>query len=152
MGSLSAAFHSYKFLRSSLPVRYETRSQKLKLRMRNVRWVRVYCKICKNSLHESWHANNQIYILLSLHTAAFLGFGNKNVLYFLQLYLRLLSLSLFVATVLTFLKHDNALINFYSKLSGSSVCILQFISCTGWHTYMYTNNFKVCLSCAVVND
>ena len=25
-------------------------------------------------------------------------------------------------------------------------------SCTGWHTYVYTNSFLVCLSCALVND
>jgi len=50
-----------------------------------------------------------------------------NILYFLQLCLWPLSLRLLVVTVLRFLKHDNALINFYSKLSGSSVCILQFM-------------------------
>ena len=25
-------------------------------------------------------------------------------------------------------------------------------SCTGWHTYMYTNSFRACLSCALVSD
>jgi len=95
-----------QFLRSSMPVRYATGSQKLKLRMRNVCWVRVHCKICKNSLHESWHANNQICIFLSLHSAAFLDFQNKNILYFLQLCLRPLSLRLLVVTVLRFLKPD----------------------------------------------
>ena len=90
--------------------------------MRNVCWVGVYCKICKNSLHESWYAKNQICIFLSLHTAAFLGFRNC----FLQLCLRPLSLRLLVATVLKFLKPENALISFYSKLSGSYVCIVQF--------------------------
>ena len=116
-----------QFLRSSMPVWYATGSHKLKLRMRNFRWVGVYCKICKNSLHESWHANNQICIFLSHHTAAFLCFQNKNILYFLQLCQRSLSLRLLVVTVLKCLKPDKAPVNFYSKLSGSSVCIVQFM-------------------------
>jgi len=125
-----------QFLRSSKPVRYATGSQKLKLRMWNVCWVGVYCKICKNSLHESWHVKNQICIFLILHTAAILGFQNKNILYFLQLCLRHLSLRLLVVTVLTFLKPDKAPINFYSKLNGSSVCIVQFIYRLT-HIYVY---------------
>ena len=44
-------------------------------------------------------------------------------------------LKAFVATVLKFLKHENLPINFYSKLSGSSVCIVS--SRTGRRTYGY---------------
>jgi len=95
--------------------------------MRNVCWVGVYYKICKNSLNESWYANNQSYIFLNLHTAAFLGLRNKNILYLLQLCLRPLGLRFLVATAFKFLKPDNVPINFYSKLSGSSVCIVQFM-------------------------
>jgi len=134
-----------------MPVRYATRTQKLKLRIQNFCWVGVYCKICKNSLRESRYANNQSCILLSLHTAAFLGFRKNNILYFLQLCLRPLSLRLLVATVLKFLKHGNAPINFHSKLLGSSVCIVQFMYRLT-HIYVYTNSFRDCLSCDVVND
>jgi len=125
-----------QFLRSSMPVRYATGSHELKLRMRNVCCVGVYCKICKNSLHESWHANNKICIFLSHHTAAFLGFQNKNILYFLQLCLGPLSLRLLVVTVLKCLKPDKEPVNFYLKLSGSSVCIVQFMYRLT-HIYVY---------------
>ena len=133
-----------------MSVSYSTRTQSPKLRMRTIFLVGVYCKICKNRLHESWYANNQSCIFLSLHTATFLDFQNKNILYFLHICLRPLSLRLLVATVLKFLKHNKARINFYSKLSGSSVCIVQF-------TYrlthiMCTNSFRFCLSCFLVND
>jgi len=133
--SLSGISHLH-FLRSSMPVIYATGSQKLKLRMQNVCYVGVYCKICKNSLHESWHAKNQICIFLSHHTAAFLGFQNKNILYFLLLCLRPLSLRLLVVTVFKCLKPDKAPVNFYSKLSGSSVCIVQFMYRLT-HIYVY---------------
>ena len=60
-----------------MPVRYVTSTQKLKMRMRNVCWVGVYCKFCKNNLHESWYAKNQSCIFLSHHTAAILGFWEQ---------------------------------------------------------------------------
>jgi len=68
-----------------MPVMYSTGAQTLKLRIRNNCLVGVCYKISKNSLRDSWYADNPSCIFLCLYTAEIFCVQNKNILYFLQL-------------------------------------------------------------------